>query len=421
MRTIVRAGTLFDGTGTATAPSRSIVIEDGRIEAVTATTAMPREGDRLLDCGGKFILPGLIDSHVHLAFAAGPDHESTRAILAHDSDATLVLREARHAQECLLAGITTVRDCGGRDLSSLALRDAIRDGLLVGPRILASGRPITTTAGHLHFCGIRADSADEARRASRSLIEAGADFIKVMATGGNMTPGSNPARPQYSQAELTALVEDAHRLGRPVAAHVGCVEGIRRCLQAEVDTIEHGNWLLDDGTVGFDPALAEQWARQGTYLGLPVAGYDRVNLLPETHASEAARDRALQALWAKYEPFRHLRAAGVPVMVSSDAGVRLTPFPAFCLSLEAFAFAMDVSPADTILAATAVAARGLGLADELGTIEPGKRADLLVIDGDPLQDLSQLRRVHLVLREGKVVVDRGRLVLPSPQGRRAAP
>lgn len=414
MRTIVIAGTLFDSTGAAPLHDQAVVISDGRIEAVSPMAGLQlRKGDQVLDCAGKFVMPGLIDSHVHLAFAAGPDHETTRDALKADSRDTSVVRQLRHAQECLLTGITTVRDCGGRDLSSLALRNAVAGGLAVGPRILASGQPITTTAGHLHFCGNRADSVTEVRKATRTLIESGADFIKVMATGGNMTPGTNPAMPQYSLEELSAIVEDAHRLGRRVAAHVGAAEGIRRCLEAGVNTLEHGNWLLPDGTVGYDATLGERWARQGAYLGLAVAGYDRVNLLPETHPNEGARQEALAALHRKYAPFRALRAAGVPIMVSSDAGVRLTPFRDFWLSLQTFTYAMDVSPADTLLAATSVAAAGLGLEREVGTVEPGKRADLAVVAGDPLEDITEIRRIHLVLRDGRAVVENGRLSAPE--------
>ncbi len=414
MRTVLLAGSLFDGTGPTPSRGRAVLIEDGRITAVPAAGEYSRQdGDHVLDCGRHFVMPGLIDSHVHLAFAAGPDHESTKATLAADDDANLVLRQLRNAQECLLAGITTVRDCGGRDLSSLALRDAFVQGLVTGPRILASGQPITTSAGHLHFCGRRADTADDVRRTTRDLIEAGADFIKVMATGGNMTPGSNPARPQYSQAELGEAVDNAHRLGRRVAAHVGAVEGIRRCLEAGVDTLEHGNWLLPDGVVAYDPAVAERWAAQGAYLGLAVAGYDRVIWPRGNHDSAAQHEASLQSLYLKYAPFRALRAAGVPIMVSSDAGVRLTPFCDLWLSLQAYCFAMDAPPSEALLAATAVAARGLGLEREAGTLAPGRRADIVVVAGDPLRDLVDLQRVDLVLREGQVVVKDGRLAMPD--------
>lgn len=414
MRIVLRGGTLFDGTGAPARPA-TVIISHQRIEAVLEP-GQPEPDGQVIDCTGKFVLPGLIDTHVHLAFAAGPDHETTRRILAGDDDATLLLRQVRHAQQCLLTGITTVRDCGGRDLSSFALRDAIAAGILPGPRIVASGMPITTTAGHLHFCGYRADSADEVRRAARMLIEKGADFIKVMATGGNMTPGSNPCRPQYSQEELTALADDAHRLGRQVAAHVGAAEGIRRCLEARVDTLEHGNWLNPDGTLGYDPRLAERMAEQGTYLGLAVPGIDRLNLLPDTHPSQAARDRALEALRAKYEPFRRMWAAGVSIMVSSDAGVRLTPFTDIHLSLETFSFALDVSPAEALTAVTATPARALKLDHEIGTIEAGKRADVLVVEGDPLADLKALARVRLVLRDGAIAVEGDRLSMAAATG-----
>ncbi len=416
MRLILKGGTVLDGSGRRPLREATVVISHGRIEAVLRRhQAIPpaQAGDEVVDCAGLFLLPGLVDSHVHLAFAAGPDHESTKAVLAHDSEEMLLLRQVHHAQQCLASGITTVRDCGGRGLSTLALRDAIAEGLILGPRIVAAGTPITTTAGHLHFCGYRADNVDEVRKATRTLIERGADFIKVMATGGMMTPGSNPNLPQYSQEELNVIATEAHRLGRRVAAHVGAAEGMRRCVRAGIDTLEHGDWRNPDGSSGYDPRVAEQMAQQGTVIGLAVPGIQRAHLL-DTHGTPASRQAEIETLYAKYAVARAMRAAGVTIIVSSDAGVRLTPFGDIYLSLKLFSMMMDLSPLDTLVAATNLPAQALRLGDELGTLAPGKRADILVLDRDPLEDLDHLRLVHAVIRDGVPLVSEGRLALSAP-------
>ncbi|MBM3189458.1 MAG: amidohydrolase family protein, partial [Chloroflexi bacterium] len=218
------------------------------------------------------------------------------------------LREARHAQECLLAGITTVRDCGGRGLTTLAVRDAIADGLLPGPRVLASGMPITTTFGHLYFCGLEVEGVDNVRVAARKLAKEGVDFLKVMATGGIMTHNANPAIPRYSQAELDAICEEARMLNKRVAAHVGSAEGVRRCVQTGVNTIEHCGWANPDGTSGYDPRVAERMAEEGVFAGATVAGIVRNRLLPESWPNEAERQRGLEETHRGWQRFREMRA-----------------------------------------------------------------------------------------------------------------
>lgn len=246
MKRTLRNGTIIDGRGGPPVAGMDITLKDGLIESITNTAdrtslEVSVESD-VLDCTDKFILPGLIDAHVHLAFVPY-DHDSAIVQqVVDDSEQMLTLREARHAQECLQAGITTVRDCGGRGMTTLAVRDAITARLMPGPRILASGMPITTTFGHLFFCGLEVEGTDNVRVATRRLAKEGADLIKVMVTGGIMTRNAKPAIPQYSQVELDALCEEARRLDKRVAAHVGSAEGVRRCVQAGVNTIEHCGW-----------------------------------------------------------------------------------------------------------------------------------------------------------------------------------
>lgn len=415
MKRTLRNGTIIDGRGGPPVAGMDITLKDGLIESITSTAdrtslEVSVESD-VLDCTDKFILPGLIDAHVHLAFVPY-DHDSAIVQqVVDDSEQMLTLREARHAQECLQAGITTVRDCGGRGMTTLAVRDAITARLMPGPRILASGMPITTTFGHLFFCGLEVEGTDNVRVATRRLAKEGADLIKVMVTGGIMTRNAKPAIPQYSQVELDALCEEARRLDKRVAAHVGSAEGVRRCVQAGVNTIEHCGWANPDGSSGYDPRVVERMAEQGVFVGATVAGIVRNRLLLETWPSETERQRGLEETYHNWQSFRKMRAAGVPFVLCSDAGVRSTPFRDFALSLRCYQMMMDVSALETIRATTETAARALGLEAEIGTIEPGKIADLLVLDADPLADLANIGRVAWVVRAGRVVVQGENLVL----------
>jgi len=398
---VLKGGTLFSGTQPHSVPNGALVIDGDRIEAVLDESQAGQAsflGARVTDCQGKFIIPGLIDSHVHLSFAAGPDHGAVIDTLNSESDTKLVLRQAHNAHECLRAGITTVRDCGDRGLTSLSLRDAIADGLIPGPRILASGPPITTTGGHCHYLGLEADGVTEVVKAARFLMKNRADFIKVMASGGRMTAGSNPDMPQYTEKELAALVEEAHRLGRKVAAHVLSAEAVRRCQEAGVDTIEHCEWREPGGSTGYDPRVAEKMAAKGIFAGLTFAGITRNALLIE---DAAERERALDQLYAHYQPARNMKAMGVRVMLSSDAGVRVTSFADIHLSLQMYCLMMDAAPAEALLAMTKWPAEALGLADEIGTLEEGKKADILILNADPLQDIGNMAAVHMVIRDGK--------------------
>ncbi len=224
--TVLRASRLIDGAGADPIDDGVVVSVDGTITDVGAArdVNVPEGTDVITrDYPGCTLLPGLIDCHTHLLFSAS-DQALDDAI--HDSDETLLLRGLANAQAELRCGVTTLRDCGGRGLLTLALRDGIDRGLVAGPRILAAGMPITTTGGHLNFCGLEADGVHEAIKATRRLCKGGVDFIKVMATGGGMTPGTNPRAPQYTVEELSAIVAEAHRDGRaprrrPLPRHPG--------------------------------------------------------------------------------------------------------------------------------------------------------------------------------------------------------
>lgn len=405
---------VIDGTNRPPLESVAIGIDGEQIVGVLPQSGFhARPEDTVYDANESVLMPGLVDSHVHLTFDHGIDHRVTRDRVERASLPSLALLAARNAQMCLAAGITTVRDCGDRGLVVCALRDSIAQDLLSGPRILATGTPITTTAGHLHWCGCEADTAQEVRKAVRTLCKHGVDLIKVMASGGNMTAGSNPLQPQYSLEELREAASEAHRLGRRVAAHSLNAESTRRAVTAGIDTIEHCLWRDAAGMPEYDADTAELMASRELWVGVTMAGMYRI-LLPDAADSAAESQRKLSALWEQHADTRRMREVGVKLMISSDAGVRFTRFEDFYLSLLCAVNALDMSPVEAIHRATLVPAEALGLAGEIGSIASGKSADLLLVDGDPARDVGDVKKVRTVWQRGRPVVERSLMVPPHP-------
>ncbi|MCL4466365.1 MAG: amidohydrolase family protein [Chloroflexi bacterium] len=399
-----KVGGLIDGTGEAPRRDLLLAMNAGRIVDVTSDMVVDPAEREVLDLSHCWVLPGLVDAHEHLAFEPSPDHASAIATLLGDTPEIALLRAAQHAQQSLLAGVTTVRDCGGPCLTTLALRDAIAKGMVTGPTVLASGPAITTTAGHLHFLGATADTADELVKQARRLIEAGADFIKVCLTGGNMTAGTNPYACQYELADLARLVKDVHRLGRQVAVHAHATAGIKLAVRAGVDFVEHCSWASADGGSAYDEETVRRLADGPQYATFTFVGIQRA-LLPD--ASGKGGD--LARLRENLAVHRRMVAEGVKFSVASDAGVRLTPFSGFAQTLEVAVRGADLDPLAAIQAATKAPAEALGLGNTLGTLEVGKAADFVAVVDNPLTDVRALRHVEAVVKGGQLAVWQGRL------------
>jgi imidazolonepropionase-like amidohydrolase len=404
---IIFAGTLIDGTGKAPVKDAAVVIDEaGAIAYAGSAREVPLgdiPADRQLDARDGTLLPGLIDSHVHLTFNTRTQATSPAVIhqLVTDDDCTLAMRAVQAAHACLGAGITTVRDCGARGLVVLRLRDLIDAGVIHGPRILACGMPITTTAGHCNWCGLRADNEPEAVLATRRMVEAGADFIKVMATGGGMTVGSNICEPQYSIPELAAIAREAHRLGRKVTAHSHAPSGQHHCVEAGIDMIEHCNWYTADGQV-FDADLMRRLIDAGMYVGITLSGPQQQEAAAATPI--AAFDAALQQ---RYEILHRMREMGAMIVLHSDAIAPITVYEDFPWSLVAAVAYGGFSPVEAIHAVTGRAAEAIGIDGQTGTVETGKAADLLVVDGDAATDVRAVTRTRNVLRGGRIVAGSG--------------
>lgn len=399
---VILADELYDGTGAEPVERPALTLAAGRIAAVEVRTESwrPPTGVTLLDRRGCTLLPGLIDSHVHLAMTPEPAWPPHRLPADRAEDGWLMAGMQR-AQAALAAGITTIRDCGSASLVNIALRESRDAGLWTGPRIVACGLPLTTTAGHLHRIGLRCDSGDELRRGVRWNAERHADFIKVALTGGMSTPGSVPSRLQYSCQELRVAVEDAHRLGLRVAAHVLSSAGVRTAVAAEVDTVEHC-WTVTGAPQDFDPAAVEEMARSRS-MGSVTAHRHLRELLPKDGS-----DGDIATLRRRLEPHRALCAAGVPMVVHSDSDGVKNRFGEFARSLEVFKIGMDVATPAAVAAATGLAAEAVGMR-EIGSLRSGQLADVLVVDGRLSSDIRSLGHVRDVFLGGEPVVLSGRL------------
>ena len=404
---IIRGGYLIDGTGLKPQDDAVVVIENGKIKAAGSAkdVTLPKEHAHVLEINAsdKTIMPGLVDGHVHLALGSLNDPIWNEIKKVPE---LIFSYAAGNAQKALAKGITTMQDCGGIDLTTLWLREAIRKKFLVGPKLVVAGAPITTTSGHLYFVGIRADNADELRKSIRWLVENGVDFIKIMATGGSMTPISNRRRAQYSISELTIAVEEAHRLKKRVVAHLNGTEGIKNAVKAGVDVLVHCNWLGEDEGIEYDESIARLAASKGLYLDVgPIAGVTK----PQVNYARKGSELKESSRW---DLALLMKSQGVKVYLSSD-GIG-NDASRFVTDLKSFVESGNIEPLEAITMATKIPAEAMGLANKIGTIEPGKDADIIIVDGNPVEDIAALERVDMVLLNGEIVAVKGRIHVNAP-------
>jgi imidazolonepropionase-like amidohydrolase len=401
--TIIHAGTLIAEPGKPPQTSMSVFIKDGRIEKLERGF-QTAPGAQIIDLKGAHVLPGLIDSHVHLTSELGPD---SRMKSVTQSDADFALEGAGYAMITLLAGFTTVQDVGGRGEDAIfALRDAIAAGRVAGPRIRASGMTVSPTGGHGDpangWSAVVAasqsrdsicDGADDCRRATRVQIRKGADLIKITATGGVLSNTATGTEQQFANDELIAIVDAARSMGRSVTAHAHGKAGIEAALKAGVASIEHGTYL-DSETI----ALFKKY--DAVLVPTVLAGATVASLADSSDwmsPAQRAKSRAVGPLML--DMLRRARMGGVRIAYGTDTGVSRHGDNARELLLMVEA---GFSPALALRSATVEAARHLQLADEIGTIEVGKVADIIAVDADPLSDISAMLDVDFVMAKGKV-------------------
>ncbi len=387
---------LIDGTGQAIEPA-TVIVRDRRIAAAGPSRAVsvPR-GAMRIDGRGLTALPGLIDCHVHFCMGAEPD--VVKAVEQETPTETL-LKASRSAAHTLEAGVTTVRDVGSRDHSIFGLKKAIDKGLTPGPRIVGAGLAICMIGGHLRrFIAQEVEGVEQARKVVREQIDAGAEVIKVIASGGVLTPGTSPDQAQLTLEELRSVVEEATRSGRKVAAHAHGASGMKNAIRAGVHSIEHATLMDEEAADLFEKhavyivptlsALATTGAcRRG--CGIPDDALDKAKAMTKRHQIS----------------FRQAHRRGLLIAMGTDAG---TPFNAHgdnAQELERMV-AYGMTPMEAILASTSAGARLIGIDDQVGTIARNKEADLLLIDGNPLRKIEMLRdrgRIVGVMKAGQFV------------------
>jgi imidazolonepropionase-like amidohydrolase len=389
-RLVLRAPRLLDGTGAPPVDDAALLLDGGRLAYAGPAAGLPDGADRIetLDFPEATLLPGLVDAHVHLVASGGPD-------LAADvpgTEAERMLAAVVNARRQLEAGVTLVRDLGSPGAEAVLVGRAVEAGTIAGPRVVASGPAITMTGGHIPYLGRVTDGVEAMRAAVRANLALGARCIKVVATGGVLTQGVDPREPAYTQAELDALVDEAHRLGLTVAAHAIGEGGVAAALRAGVDSVEHGMFL--------DQRAVELFLKTGARLSATFLAPHGILGGPSVPAW--IKDRARPAAEAQARSFRAAVSAGVPAVAGTDAGTPDNPHGGVAREV---AF-MAEAGLDTLLAvkaATGEAADLLGVADR-GVLRQGAAADVLVAGGDAAADLGALQRPVAVFQDGRRVV-----------------
>jgi len=404
---IVVKGTLIDGLNKGPIKQGVIVIEGETI------TAIGKEGEVKIPEGaevfqGKTIMPGMIDCHIHFCLNGEADFNQ---LIIQSSLSTYAIKAVNYAKRTIESGFTTVRELGSPAHIGVSLRDAVKKGIVPGPRILTSGQPLSITGGHGTFLppwihpdfnlGLFADGIEEVRKAVRALMGSGVDLIKLLATGGVMDIATSPGAQNYNLDELKVAAEEAHKLGKKVAAHVEGLNGAKDCIRAGIDTLEHGielddeaiQMMIDNGTFLVPTLLAPyNIAKYGVKGGIP----------------EFAVKKDLEVIKVHTKNFTKAYQAGVKIAMGTDMG---TPFSKHGENAKELELMVNngMSPMDAIMSTTRVASEAIGLEKSIGTLEKGKLADLIILDGDPLTDITLLQKkelIKLVMKEGKIAVKR---------------
>jgi imidazolonepropionase-like amidohydrolase len=412
---LLKASRLIDGLGGPVRERAAVLLEGDKIRQVgTEETVSAPDGAAVeeVDYGDRTILPGLVDCHVHL-IGIGDGRAGDE--LTTLPDEVLTVQAARNARAHLYSGVTTIRDCGAKNQTTFALRQAVEMGITPAPRLILAGRPMAIVGGHLSYFGVQATGPVECRAAVRQLIKEGADYIKITATGGS-TRTSFPLLPSFTVEELTAICDEVHKFGKHAAAHCASSQGMVNALDAGVDTIIHGIHKERDGVNRFRPEIAECIAEQGVFVNSTLNGARaRIELLEATQEEVGLTDAdkaQLDTMRAEHEvrldDFARMRSAGVTMVCGSDSAWGNYKMGDFQSEIEAAVIA-GMSPTEAIVASTNDSARSCWAEDSVGSLEPGKNADLLIVDGDPTQRISDLRNIVDVI-QGGATVDRGNFI-----------
>ncbi len=394
MKTAFVDGRVFIGNGKILEHA-TVLVEDGKIISIRDTMSGLLKETRKIPIGDNTLFPGFIDCHVHINLDGSPNPIADSFA---ETIITTTIKSVRNANKTLDAGVTTVRDMGGKDGIDLGLKQAIQKGQAKGPRILASGKLICMTGGHGWPMGREANGPDDVRKAAREQIKAGADQIKFMATGGVLTPGVEPGCTQLTYEELKAGIEEAHKIGKKTATHAMGSQGILNALHAGIDSIEHGVYLTDEiisimreNKTFYIPTITagEQIGKMGVKAGIPAWAVEKSKIVAPYHG----------------ESVKNAHKAGVAIAMGSDAG---TPFNYHGKNLLEIPLLVKhgLSPVEALIAATSNAAQVLGMENQIGTIEPEKIADLVLVKHNPIKDIeifNSAKSITLVMKGGELI------------------
>ena len=401
---VIHAGRFINGQSTRVQTEVSVVVQKGRIASVTKGYLTPTAEQQLIDLKQFTVMPGLMDMHTHLTFQHSAKVYSERFFL---NPADYALRAATYTERTLMAGFTTVRDLGDRDNISVSLRNAIRRGWIVGPRIFTAAKALATTGGHADPTNglsqaLRGDPGpalgvvngpEDAKKAVRQRYKDGADLIKLTATGGVLSLAKSGHNPQFTDEELRAVVKTAKDYGFKVAVHAHGAEGMKRALRAGVHSIEHGTFM--------DKEVIRLMKRTGAYFvpTLSAGRWAADKAKIDGYFPAVVRPKAIETAAQMQETFRKAYRAGVNIAFGTDAGVQ--PHgengKEFIYMVEA-----GMPPIEAIRSATLHASRLLGVDDRLGTLEPGKIADIIAVPGDPTEDIKRMTNVRFVMKDGRI-------------------
>ena len=390
-RILFVGGKVFDGLG-RTLPGHGVLVDGGRIARVAPAAEFSGYAGRKVDTAGMTLMPSLGDCHVHLVYTGAAD---PHAQMNKQGPAQITLTALENAQAALRGGITAVRDCGGKDYLEFGVRDAIARGVFPGPTIRASGRIICMTGGHGNRIGRVADGCDDVVKAVREQVHAGCDLVKIMATGGVMTPGVNPMDAHYSFEEMKAGVHEAKRFRKSTASHAQGTEGILNAVRAGIESIEHGIFM--------DDACLREMLESQTYLVPTIAAVRNIIANADNGIPAYAVEKARAVEQRHRESFQMYYKAGGRIAMGTDAG---TPFNLHGENAMELAYMVEfgMTPVDALVAGTSRGHDLMGM-DGHGAIQDGNAADLLLVQGDPTQDITKAadKRFHVAVLQGGVV------------------
>ena len=410
LRTLIKTKGVFTGYDSDILPEAGIIVNKDRIEVVgSLKNLLQREDDQqwiTIDLCDHYVFPGLINAHVHLTFSGGLD---PLTIYLSENEEAHLMRAIVNAHKLLLSGVTTARDCGSGWGVISPLNAISNSGVCEIPHLILCGPPLTPTGGHLHFMRGEADNAQEVRKMVRRLHKKGAKAIKIMVTGGQMTPGTLPEHVAYTSSEIATAVEEAERLNLMSVAHCLTGEGIRVAARAGVKNLDHSAFFIRESKGRLERCYDAEVAREVANLGVRVtmglsAGYHVLDRARSDGPRTSDEAFYLEQEKRMMEIFFNFAKLGIPVVVGTDAGIAMTSFNETYLEITLMVKA-GLSPVQAIQGATVEAARGLGAEKNVGSIAVGRFADLVAMPNNPLQDIQSFQNIDWVLFQGHVVRD----------------